>query len=48
VTQLGLGPEEVATALGITAGNAKVILHRTRRRLRTALEADQSLDNRDT
>jgi RNA polymerase sigma factor (sigma-70 family) len=37
VARLGLGPAEVGTALGVTAGAAKVIVHRARRRLRTAL-----------
>lgn len=33
---LGLGPAEIAAALGVTPNNAKVILHRARQRLRTA------------
>jgi RNA polymerase sigma-70 factor (ECF subfamily) len=37
VTHLGLGPSEVAVALGVTVGSAKVIVHRARRRLRDAL-----------
>jgi len=34
---LGFGPEEIAAALGISYGNAKVVLHRARTRLRAAL-----------
>jgi RNA polymerase sigma factor (sigma-70 family) len=34
---LGFGPNEIAAALGITYGNAKVVLHRARARLRAAL-----------
>ncbi|MFN2504423.1 MAG: RNA polymerase sigma factor [Acidimicrobiales bacterium] len=37
VTHLGLGPAEVAVALGVSRGAAKVIVHRARRRLREAL-----------
>ena len=37
VTQLGFSPAQVATALGVTTGAAKVIVHRARRRLRSAL-----------
>jgi len=37
VTHLGLGPAEVAVALGVTRDTAKVIVHRARRRLRDAL-----------
>ncbi len=33
----GFGPNEMAAALGVTPGNAKVILHRARRRLRDAV-----------
>lgn len=33
----GFGTEEIAAALGVTPGNAKVILHRARARLRLAL-----------
>jgi RNA polymerase sigma factor (sigma-70 family) len=36
--QLGFGPAEIAEALGITPNNAKVVLHRARRRLRASLE----------
>jgi RNA polymerase sigma-70 factor (ECF subfamily) len=34
----GLGPEEVAEALGITDGNQRVLLHRARSKVRAALE----------
>ena len=37
VTQLGFTPSQVADALGVTPGAAKVIVHRARRRLRNAL-----------
>jgi len=37
VTQLGFAPAQVAAALGVTPGAAKVIVHRARRRLRSAL-----------
>lgn len=37
VTQLGFTPSQVAGALGVTQGAAKVIVHRARRRLRNAL-----------
>jgi RNA polymerase sigma factor (sigma-70 family) len=37
VTQLGFGPADIAQALGVTPGTAKVILHRARHRLRDAL-----------
>ena len=37
VTQLGFAPGQVAAALGVTPGAAKVIVHRARRRLRNAL-----------
>lgn len=37
VTQLGFTPSQVADALGVTQGAAKVIVHRARRRLRHAL-----------
>jgi RNA polymerase sigma-70 factor (ECF subfamily) len=40
VTQLGLQPGEVALALGVTPGAAKVILCRARRRLREVLTLD--------
>lgn len=33
----GAGPNEIAAELGISRANAKVVLHRARRRLRTAL-----------
>lgn len=37
VTQLGFTPAEMAAALGVSVGAAKVIVHRARRRLRDAL-----------
>jgi RNA polymerase sigma-70 factor (ECF subfamily) len=37
VTHLGFAPADVAAALGVTPGTAKVIVHRARRRLRDAL-----------
>jgi len=37
VTNLGFTPAEVAVALGVSHGAAKVIVHRARRRLRDAL-----------
>ena len=37
VTHLGFTPAQVADALGVTPGAAKVIVHRARRRLRHAL-----------
>jgi RNA polymerase sigma-70 factor, ECF subfamily len=37
VTQFGFTPSQVADALGVTPGAAKVIVHRARRRLRNAL-----------
>jgi len=37
VTHLGLGPKEVALALGVSHDTAKVIVHRARRRLRDAM-----------
>jgi RNA polymerase sigma-70 factor (ECF subfamily) len=37
VAELDLAPAEVARALGLTPGTAKVVVHRARRRLRTAL-----------
>jgi RNA polymerase sigma factor (sigma-70 family) len=37
VTQLGFGPADIATALDVSPGAAKVILHRARRRLRDTL-----------
>ncbi|MGB8860785.1 MAG: sigma-70 family RNA polymerase sigma factor [Ilumatobacteraceae bacterium] len=36
-TSLGFGPAEIAAALGISEGNAAVILHRARARLRREL-----------
>lgn len=40
VTHLGLGPVEVAVALGVSRDTAKVIVHRARRRLRDALSLE--------
>ncbi len=37
VTQLGFTPAQVGSALGVSSGAAKVIVHRARRRLRSAL-----------
>ncbi len=37
VAQLGFTPSQVADALGVSPGAAKVVVHRARRRLRTAL-----------
>jgi RNA polymerase sigma factor (sigma-70 family) len=36
-THLGLTPKEIAPSLGVSAGTAKVIVHRARHRLRDAL-----------
>lgn len=44
VVHLGFGPAEVAAALGISYGNAKVVLHRARGRLREALVRQELLD----
>lgn len=41
---LGFGPTEIAAALGISYGNAKVVLHRARARLRDALEQQELLE----
>jgi RNA polymerase sigma-70 factor, ECF subfamily len=46
VTHLDFTPAEVAVALGITPGAAKVLVHRARRRLRDALRLDLSSDAR--
>jgi RNA polymerase sigma factor (sigma-70 family) len=40
VTRLGFGSADVATALGISNGAAKVVVHRARRRLRDALSLE--------
>jgi RNA polymerase sigma factor (sigma-70 family) len=37
---LGFGPAEVAAALGISHGNAKVVVHRARQRLREAMQLE--------
>jgi RNA polymerase sigma factor (sigma-70 family) len=42
----GLGPVELGTALGVAPGNAKVILHRARRRLRRAIALRMLVRNR--
>ena len=39
VVDLGFGPSEVAEALDMTSGSAKVAVHRARRRLRHQMEA---------
>jgi len=44
VVHLGFGPAEVAAALDISYGNAKVVLHRARGRLRHALVRQELLD----
>jgi DNA-directed RNA polymerase specialized sigma24 family protein len=38
VVQFGFGPDDVAAALDISYGNAKVVVHRARARLRAAME----------
>lgn len=35
----GFGPTDIGEALGITPGNAKVVLHRARKRLRDSIDA---------
>lgn len=40
VTDLGFSPAEVGAALGVTAGAAKVVVHRARRRLAEALSTE--------
>ena len=40
VTYLGFGPAEVAAALDISPGAAKVAVHRARRRLRAAISLE--------
>jgi len=40
VTHLGFSPADVAAALGVTPGTAKVIVHRARHRLRDALSLE--------
>jgi RNA polymerase sigma factor (sigma-70 family) len=44
VVHLGFGPNEVASALDISYGNAKVVLHRARQRLRDALVRQELLE----
>ena len=46
--EFGFGPAEIAAALGTTTGNAKVILHRARRRLRSALEQESAIEDTTT
>lgn len=46
VTQLGLSPPEVAAALSVSAGTAKVVLCRARRRLRDALALELMVQRR--
>ena len=47
VTQFGYKPAEVAAALEISPGAAKVVLHRARRRLRSALTLNLLAKNLD-
>ncbi len=42
VGHLGFGPAEVGAALGISAGAAKVVVHRARQRLRAALDVEDT------
>ena len=44
VTHLDLAPADVGTALGLSPGTAKVVVHRARRRLRAALAIDLLAD----
>ena len=44
VTELGFGIADVAAALDITHTNAKVVLHRARKRLRESLAAELDVD----
>lgn len=44
VVDLGFGPEDVAASLGITPNNAKVIVHRARKRLKAVLELQEEID----
>lgn len=46
VMWFGFGPQDVAGALGVTEGAAKVLLHRARRRLRDALIVEVAAANR--
>jgi len=48
VVHLGFGPAEVAAALDISYGNAKVVLHRARTRLRGALVQRDLLSTGET
>lgn len=47
-TSLGFGPADIAAALGITEGNAAVILHRARARLRKELVARGVIEGEET
>ncbi len=47
VLWLGVGPQEVGEAFGITTGAAKVLLHRARHRLRNALIVQMAAASRD-
>lgn len=48
VAHLGFGPAEIAAALDISRGNAKVVLHRARHRLRAAVKTSQQADRRES
>lgn len=48
VSHLGFSPAELATALNVTPGAAKVIVHRARRRLRDALALELLVRHRGT
>ena len=43
-SELGFGPTEIGTALGLTPGHAAVVLSRARRRLRAALVQERALE----
>ena len=47
VVHFGFGPHEVAAGLGISYGNAKVVLHRARARLRAAVVQHEIVDPGD-
>jgi RNA polymerase sigma-70 factor, ECF subfamily len=40
----GWSPEDVCDALGISDGNQRILLHRARSRVRTALEAHLAVE----
>lgn len=46
VSHLGFGPTDIADALGVTVGAAKVIVHRARRRLQAALTLELGVRSR--